>query len=163
MAYKDEYEIARLYTDSDFLSRVADQFDGPYRLRFHLAPPLVAERDLASGHLKKREYGSWMLTAFRILVRLKGLRGTPFDIFGHSAERRTERQAIADYETLLDEITANLTSANHQTAVELAQLPLEIRGFGHVKEANRQHAAAKTEALLTGFRTAPDPQSIAAE
>jgi len=163
MAYKDEYEIARLYTDSDFLSRVADQFDGPYRLRFHLAPPLVAERDLASGHLKKREYGSWMLTAFRILVRLKGLRGTPFDIFGHSAERRTERQAIADYETLLDEITANLTSANHQAAVELAQLPLEIRGFGHVKEANRQHAAAKTEALLTGFRTAPDPQSIAAE
>jgi indolepyruvate ferredoxin oxidoreductase len=163
MAYKDEYEIARLYTDSDFLSRVADQFDGPYTLRFHLAPPVVAERDLASGHLKKHEYGPWMLSAFRVLARLKGLRGTPFDIFGRSAERRAERRAIADYETLLDEITANLTSANHEAAVELARLPLEIRGFGHVKEANRQHASAKTEPLLTRFRAAPGAQAIAAE
>src|SRR4029077_20491592 len=101
MAYKDEYEVARLYTNGDFLKRVAGQFEGDYELKFHLAPPLVAERDLATGHLKKREYGPWMLTAFRLLAKLKFLRGTAFDIFGRSEERRAERQAIADYQTRL--------------------------------------------------------------
>src|SRR5207248_6011042 len=88
MAYKDEYEVARLYTESDFLRRVADQFEGDYRLQFHLAPPLLAERDPATGHLQKRVYGPWMLGAFRVLAKLRGLRDTPFDIFGRTAERR---------------------------------------------------------------------------
>jgi len=163
MAYKDEYEVARLYTDGDFAKRVAEQFEGPYRLKFHLAPPLVADRDPATGHLRKREYGPWMLTAFRGLARLKGLRGTPFDIFGRTEERRAERRAIAEYESQLGEILADLTEANHSAAVELAALPLEIRGFGHVKEANRQRAAAKGESLLARFRAATGPHAIAAE
>ena len=163
MAYKDEYEVARLYTDGDFLKRVAGQFEGDYRLKFHLAPPLVAERDPTSGHLKKREYGPWMLAAFRFLARLRGLRGTPLDIFGRTAERRAERQAIADYEARLEEIAARLDAGNHAAAVELAAVPLEIRGFGHVKEANRLRAEAKDAALLGRFRAPDGAPALAAE
>jgi indolepyruvate ferredoxin oxidoreductase len=104
-----------------------------------------------------------MLTAFRLLAKLKGLRGTPFDIFGRSEERRAERQAIADYEAQLGELVAHLTAGNHAPAVELAALPLEIRGFGHVKEANRQRAAVKAEALIARFRAVSSPPAIAAE
>ncbi|HEU0218909.1 MAG TPA: DUF6537 domain-containing protein, partial [Stellaceae bacterium] len=163
MAYKDEYEVARLYTDGDFLKRLGQQFEGDYKLKFHLAPPLTADRDPKTGHLRKREYGPRMLTAFRLLAKLKGLRGTVFDIFGRTEERRAERQALADYTALLDEIAANLTAANRAIAVELAAVPLEIRGFGHVKEANRQQAAAKTASLLARFRGAETPPAIAAE
>jgi indolepyruvate ferredoxin oxidoreductase len=161
MAYKDEYEVARLYTESDFLHRVAGQFEGDYKLRFHLAPPLTAERD-AAGHLQKRAYGQWMLGAFRVLAKLRRLRGTAFDIFGRTAERRMERQLVAEYETVLDEIAKGLTSQNHGVAVELAALPMEIRGFGHVKESNRERAKAKEADLLARFR-APPPRAMAAE
>ena len=163
MAYKDEYEVARLYTGGDFLKQIADKFEGPYKLHFHLAPPLVAERDPATGHLQKRAFGPWMLTAFRGLAQLKGLRGTAFDIFGRTEERRAERRAIVDYEARLGEIIAGLDAANHAAAVELAALPLEIRGFGHVKEANRQRAEAKLPALTERFRNPPGPEAIAAE
>jgi indolepyruvate ferredoxin oxidoreductase len=163
MAYKDEYEVARLYTDTDFLARVANQFEGPYQLRFHLAPPLVAPRDPATGHLQKRQYGSWMLGAFRLLARLRGLRGTAFDPFGRTAERKAERRLVAEYEALLDEIADALSPENHRAAVELAALPLEIRGFGHIKEANLQRAKAKEADLLARFRSAPAPQVLAAE
>jgi indolepyruvate ferredoxin oxidoreductase len=163
MAYKDEYEVARLYTDGDFMRRVAEQFEGDYTLKFHLAPPLVADRDLATGHLQKREYGKWMLSAFRVVARLKGLRGTMFDIFGRTEERRAERQAIVDYEAQLGEIIAGLNAANHPIAVELSALPLEIRGFGHVQETNRQRVTAKAESLLARFRAPPGPHALAAE
>jgi indolepyruvate ferredoxin oxidoreductase len=163
MSYKDEYEVARLYTDGDFLQRVGEQFEGDYRLKFHLAPPLTANRNPTTGHLEKREYGPWMLTAFRVLARLKGLRGTVFDIFGRTEERRAERRAVVEYETQLGDIAATLTAANHAAAIELAALPLEIRGFGHVKEANRRRAAAKAEQLGERFRTAAGPHAIAAE
>jgi indolepyruvate ferredoxin oxidoreductase len=163
MAYKDEYEVARLYTDTDFLKRVAGQFEGSYQLRFHLAPPLLAERDPATGHLKKRVYGSWMLGAFRLLAKLRFLRGTPFDIFGHSAERKGERRLVAEYEALIDEIAGALSPANHATAIELAALPLEIRGFGHIKDANLQRAKTKEADLLARFRSPPAPQALAAE
>ena len=113
MAYKDEYEVARLYTETDFLKRVADQFEGPYELHFHLAPPLLADRDPETGHLRKRSYGPWMLSVFRILAKLRRLRGTPFDIFGRSEERRTERRLIGEYEAVLDEILSRLSPANH--------------------------------------------------
>ena len=162
MAYKDEYEVARLYTDTDFLARVAGQFEGPYALRFHLAPPLVAPRDPATGHLQKRTYGMWMVTAFRLLARLRFLRGTNFDPFGRTQERRAERRLIAEYDALLDEIAGALSPGNHATAIELAALPLEIRGFGHVKEANLQRAKAKETGLLARFRSAPAPQVLAA-
>lgn len=161
MAYKDEYEVARLYAETDFARRVAEQFEGPYELRFHLAPPLLAERDPATGHLKKKIYGPWMLGAFRALARLRRLRGTAFDPFGHTAERRTERRLIAEYETVLDEIERGLSPENRETAVELARLPLDIRGFGHVKEANLKRAKAREAELLARFR-APSPPALAA-
>jgi len=154
--------VARLYTDTDFLGRVADQFEGDYRLRFHLAPPLTAERDPATGHLQKRAYGPWMLGAFRVLAKLRRLRGTPFDIFGRTAERRMERRLIAEYEAVLDEVAAALSPQNHAIAVELAALPLEIRGFGHIKESNRQRAKVKEADLIAQFR-APPPHAMAAE
>jgi indolepyruvate ferredoxin oxidoreductase len=163
MAYKDEYEVARLYTDGDFMKRVAEQFDGPYELAFYLAPPILGDRDPQTGHLRKRAFGHWMLPVFRLLARLRRLRGTPFDIFGHSVERRAERRLILDYEAVVEEILAGLSPANHATAVELAALPMEIRGFGHVKEANRTRTKEKEAALLARFRSPPAPHAIAAE
>jgi indolepyruvate ferredoxin oxidoreductase len=154
MAYKDEYEVARLYTETDFLKRVADQFEGSYKLNFHLAPPLLADRDPTTGHLRKRSFGPWMLSVFRVLARLRWLRGTPFDIFGRSQERRLERRLIGEYETLVEEIVACLSPANHEIAVELAGLPLEIRGFGHVKEASLARIDERREGLLVRFRSA---------
>jgi indolepyruvate ferredoxin oxidoreductase len=162
MAYKDEYEVARLYAETDFLKRVADRFDGPYELHFHLAPPILGDRDPESGHLRKRSFGPWMLTLFRVLAKLRHLRGTPFDIFGRSRERQTERQLIGEYEATIAEILAHLSPANHAAAVDLAALPLEIRGFGHVKEANLARVKARETVLLKGFRL-PPPQAMAAE
>ena len=162
MAYKDEYEVARLYTETNFLGRVADQFEGNYALRFHLAPPLLADRDPATGHLKKRVYGASMLGAFRMLARLRGLRGTRFDIFGYSAERRAERRLIVEYEAVLAEVERALSPANYAAAVELAALPLEVRGFGHVKEASRRQAKVKEAELLARFRAPPPAPSLAA-
>ena len=163
MAYKDEYEVARLYTESDFLKRVADRFEGAYELRFHLAPPILGDRDPQTGHLRKREFGPWMLTVFRMLAKLRRLRGTPFDIFARSEERRTERRLIGEYEAVIDEILGRLTPANHAIAVELASLPFEIRGFGHVKEANLARAKAKEAALLARFRLPSPASALAAE
>jgi len=153
MAYKDEYEVARLYSETDFLSRVADRFEGPYRLQFHLAPPLLADRDPESGHLRKRTYGPWILHAFRVLAKLRRLRGTRFDIFGRSEDRRTERWLIGEYRVVLEEILAHLSRDNHAAAVELAALPLEIRGFGHVKQAALVRVKAKQTMLLSRFQS----------
>jgi indolepyruvate ferredoxin oxidoreductase len=164
MAYKDEYEVARLYAESDFLKRVAGQFEGPYELRFHLAPPILGQRDPQTGILRKREFGRRMLILFRLLAKLRRLRGTPFDIFGRSEERKTERRLIAEYDQVIDEIAGRLTAANHALAVELAALPQEIRGFGHIKEANRARAKAKEAALLARLRVpAATPALAAAE
>ncbi len=162
MAYKDEYEVARLYTESDFLKRIADRFEGPYELHFHLAPPVLGDRDRDTGHLQKRSFGPWMLTVFRVLAKLRRLRGTQLDVFGRSEERRTERRLIAEYEALLEEIVAHLSPTNYPLALDLTALPLEIRGFGHIKEANLARAKAKEVALLARFRSAP-PQAMAAE
>jgi len=123
----------------------------------------LAARDPATGHLQKRVYGSWMLGAFRLLARLRFLRGTMFDPFARTAERRAERRLGAEYETLLGQIIDALTPENHATAVELAALPLDIRGFGHVKEANLRRAKAKEAELLARLRSAPAPQVLAAE
>jgi indolepyruvate ferredoxin oxidoreductase len=163
MAYKDEYEVARLYTDSDFLARIAERFEGPYRLSVHLAPPLTAPRDPATGHLTKRAYGPWMLGAFRLLAKLRRLRGTPFDPFGRTAERRAERRLIGEYESVLDEITAGLSPENHAVAIELAALPMEIRGFGHIKETAIGRAQARQAELMARFRSPPSPALAAAE
>ncbi len=136
LAYKDEYEVARFYTNGEFQRALAKQFDGKLRLRFHLAPPLLAKRDADSGQLIKREFGGWMLPVFGALAKFKFLRGTAADPFGYSAERKMERQLIADYEQQIEHLLANLTAEKLPLAVELAGLPHFIRGYGHVKEAN---------------------------
>ncbi len=153
LAYKDEYEIGRLYTDGRFLRRLEEQFEGSLRLKFHLAPPLIAARDRQTGELRKSFYGPWVLIVFRILAALKGLRGTPFDLFGYSAERRLERRLIREYEDLLDEIARDLSTDNHDAAVALAALPLSIRGFNTVKMKSAEEAEARREALLKKFRS----------
>jgi len=152
LAYKDEYEVARLYTDGEFIAGLRRQFGDGFKLAFHLAPPLVSPRDLDTGKLKKREFGSWVITAFKVLARLKGLRGTLFDIFGITAERRMERRLIGEYEAVVKELVDGLNADNHALAVEIAKLPMRIRGFGHVKERNRQAAKDCEEQLLTDFR-----------
>jgi indolepyruvate ferredoxin oxidoreductase len=162
LAYKDEYEVARLYTDGTFLKAIEAQFEGDYRLEFNLAPPLIAERDAATGHLKKRTFGPWMLRAFRTLARLRHLRGTSFDVFGYSAERKIERQLIAEYEGVIEELIAALDHVNHDIAVEIAQIPEHIRGYGHVKQAHLEKAKQREAELLASFR-APAPQRDAAE
>ncbi len=151
MAYKDEYEVARLYTRGDFLKRVEQQFEGDYQVRFHLAPPLLAKRD-EHGRLQKKEYGPWMFRAFGLLARLKFLRGGRFDVFGHTAERRGERQLIADYEQTLQELLGSLDARRLALAVEIASIPEHIRGYGHVKEAHLHEAKAREAALLATWR-----------
>jgi indolepyruvate ferredoxin oxidoreductase len=153
MAYKDEYEVARLYTDGAFLKQVESEFDGNnLRFEFHLAPPLLARIDKSTGQARKMSFGPWMLPAFRLLAKLKFLRGTPLDPFGRSLERRTERRLIADYEAMLDEVLAKLTPENHPLAVGLAVIPEKIRGYGHVKQQHLTAAKADEAALLEQFR-----------
>jgi indolepyruvate ferredoxin oxidoreductase len=162
LAYKDEYEVARLFTDPAFRRQLDAQFEGYEKLSFHMAPPLLAQRDPETGHLKKKTYGPWVMRAFAVLARLKGLRGTRLDPFGYSKDRRLERRLIQHYEAIMDEILADLRPDNHASAVALAALPQRIRGFGHVKEASLAHARATQEELLQAFRT-PSPVKTAAE
>ncbi|HEX5077823.1 MAG TPA: indolepyruvate ferredoxin oxidoreductase family protein, partial [Geminicoccaceae bacterium] len=152
LAYKDEYEVARLYTDGAFMAEIGRRFEGRAKLELHLAPPLLAERDPASGHLKKRAYGPWIFTAMKYLARMKTLRGGWLDPFGHSAERRLERRLIADYERLVDELLARLSPENYGLAVELAQIPEQIRGYGHVKQRHLEAAKRREAELLAAFR-----------
>jgi indolepyruvate ferredoxin oxidoreductase len=153
MAYKDEYEVARLYTDGEFLKKLGAQFEGDYTLSFHLAPPLFADRDTETGQLKKREYGAWMLSAFRVLAALKKLRGTAFDVFGYTEERKMERRLIAEYEATIDSLLATLDQDNHALAVQIAAVPETMRGFGHIKEKNVTAAKAREASLLAAYRT----------
>lgn len=151
MAYKDEYEVARLYTRGDFQRRLQQQFDGDYTLRFHLAPPLLARKD-AHGHAIKREYGPWIFTAFKLLARLKFLRGGKLDVFGYSAERRGERQLIADYVATVDTLLQRLDADNVGLAAQIASIPEHIRGYGHIKHAHLEEAKAREAALLVQWR-----------
>jgi indolepyruvate ferredoxin oxidoreductase len=155
MAYKDEYEVARLYADPAFMAKLAGQLDGDLTLRFHLAPPLLAKRDPATGHLRKRTYGPWMLGALRTLAKMRRLRGTPFDVFGRTEERRAERQDIVDFEQVIALLADGLDAENYPLALEIAQLPLSLRGFGHVKARNRATYAARLAPLLARFRNEP--------
>ena len=164
MAYKDEYEVARLYAEPSFLAQVKNEVAGEnLTLKFHLAPPLLAKKDPVTGVAKKMTFGPWMLPAFRVLAKFKFLRGTALDIFGYSEERRTERKLIADYEALLGEIIGKLNPENHHIAVGLAAIPEKIRGFGHVKARHLVAAKADEAALLEQFRSGQAPVLKAAE
>jgi indolepyruvate ferredoxin oxidoreductase len=152
MAYKDEYEVARLYANGAFTEKIAGMFEGDYQLKFHLAPPLLAKHD-ANGHLIKQEYGPWMMKAFGLLAKLKGLRGTAFDIFGRTEERKTERALIGQYRNTIGALLPQLTAANLAQAVAIASIPEDIRGFGHVKERMLKAAKEKEARLLAAFGT----------
>ena len=162
LAYKDEYEVARLYAEAAFAAGIDRQFEGDYKLKFHLAPPLFAQRDPRTGHLIKQEFGPWLLPLFKMLAKFKFLRGSAFDIFGHSQERKTERNLIGQYETLIDELLGGLTPANHELAVKLASVADDIRGYGHVKDAHLAKAKRKEADLLVQWRN-PEPLQRAAE
>ncbi|MEO8742449.1 MAG: indolepyruvate ferredoxin oxidoreductase family protein, partial [Lysobacteraceae bacterium] len=160
MAYKDEYEVARLYTSGDFQRRVAQQFEGDYKIRFHLAPPLFSKKD-ADGHLIKKEYGPWMLTAFRMLAKLRFLRGGAFDIFGRTEERRTERKLIEDYFANINELLAGLSPDNLSLAVAIASMPERIRGYGHVKETHLAEVLPQWALLMQRWRHPVDARKAA--
>jgi indolepyruvate ferredoxin oxidoreductase len=148
LAYKDEYEVARLYTSDEFHRQLEATFEGDYTLHFNLAPPLFSRIDPTTGRPQKREYGPWMLGAFRLLAKLKGLRGTPFDPFGYGEDRRLERQLIAEYEARVAEILERIDANTHALAVELASLPEQIRGFGVVKAEHLKKVRAREQELL---------------
>jgi indolepyruvate ferredoxin oxidoreductase len=165
LAYKDEYEVARLYRSPAFRAALDAQFEGVKRLEVHLAPPLLAARDPRTGRLRKRAYGPWVLTAFRLLAPLKFLRGTRLDPFGRTEERRAERALIGEYEATIAEVLERLAPQTLATAVALAELPDRIRGFGHVKEKAMREAAADRARLLERLRqpAASKPVPLAAE
>jgi indolepyruvate ferredoxin oxidoreductase len=154
MAYKDEYEIARLFTDGSFDKQIAAAFDGELRFEFHLAPPLLARKDPATGRPKKISFGQWIKPIFAMLAKFKFLRGTPFDPFSYSEERKMERKLVADYLALLDELTVALNGKNRALAVAIASIPEKIRGFGPVKARSLTAAKAEEAILLTQFRNA---------
>jgi indolepyruvate ferredoxin oxidoreductase len=162
MAYKDEYEVGRLYSDGEFLKKLGTQFEGDYKLTFHLAPPLFADRDPETGQLKKKEYGAWVMPMFRILASLKKLRGTKLDIFGYSEERRMERRLIGEYEATIDDVLATLTQDNHAVAVQIAGVPETMRGFGHVKDKNVKAAKEREASLIAAYKS-PASKAVAAE
>jgi len=152
--------VARLYTDAGFLNKLQAQFEGDYELRFNLAPPMFSKRDPNTGHLLKREFGPWMMKAFAVLARFRFLRGTALDIFAYSAERKRELADIAEYQVLLDSIVAGLAKDNYEVAVELASLPGKLRGFGHVKDRNREKLVLKKNELLKKFQGKDDTSTI---
>ena len=152
MAYKDEYEVARLYTSGEFREKLAAQFEGDYKLAFHLAPPLLSKRDKVTGELKKSQYGAWVYPVFGVLAKLRFLRGGAFDIFGRTEERRTERALIGEYEATVRELLQRLDRDAHAVCVQIASIPEEIRGYGHVKERHLQAARAKQAELVAALR-----------
>jgi indolepyruvate ferredoxin oxidoreductase len=151
MAYKDEYEVARLHTDPAFTAKVASMFEGDYKLVHHLAPPLLARRN-DQGELLKQPFGPWMRSAFGWLAKLKGLRGGAFDVFGRSAERQAERALIGEYRETVEELLRGLTAGNLALAVEIARLPEDIRGYGHVKQRHLDAVRPKWAALMQRWR-----------
>jgi indolepyruvate ferredoxin oxidoreductase len=150
MAYKDEYEVARLYTDPAFMEKVNSMFEGDVKLKFHLAPPLLARKD-KQGHLVKQEFGPWMMKAFGVLAKLKGLRGTALDVFGYTDERKMERALIGEYRDTVAALLPKLTNENLAQAVAIASIPEEIRGYGHVKERHLEAAKRKEAELIAAF------------
>jgi indolepyruvate ferredoxin oxidoreductase len=152
MAYKDEYEVARLHSDGTFLAKIAADFEGDYKVNYHLAPPVTAKKN-AKGELQKTQYGPWMLTGFKLLAKMKGLRGTALDVFGKTEERKTERALIGEYRATIEELLRTLNADNLTLAAEIARLPEEIRGYGHVKDRHLTAVRPKWAALMNQWRS----------
>ena len=163
LAYKDEYEVARLHANGDLKKKIEGMFEGDYKLVFHLAPPLLARTDPATGEPRKRAFGPWMGPVFKLLQRLKFLRGTPLDPFGYTEERRMERALIGEYERIVEDLIKGLTPQNHALAVQIAAIPEEMRGFGYIKKRNVEAARKKRDEMLACFNVRADaPARVAA-
>jgi indolepyruvate ferredoxin oxidoreductase len=163
MAYKDEYEVARLYTRPEFAAELNRQFEGPFKLRYHLAPPLLARPRRGQTVPQKVTIGPWMMHLFHLLVRLKFLRGTRFDPFSYMAERRIERRLIEDYMRTMRAVASDLTRENLRLAVSLAEIPKAIRGFGHIKRASIENARHLESQLLEEYRQLKAADALPAE
>ena len=162
LAYKDEYEVARLHSDGEMRKKIEGMFEGDYRVVFHLAPPLLARKDPQTGEPRKMRFGPWTMGLFKILSKLRFLRGTAFDLFGYSEERRTERELIREYEQTVERLLAALTPQNHALAVQIASIPEEIRGFGPIKARHLAPARKKREELLAQYAAGPGAERAAA-
>jgi indolepyruvate ferredoxin oxidoreductase len=160
MAYKDEYEVARLHTETGFREKIAGQFEGDYKIHYHLAPPLLARRN-DKGELVKRKFGPATWQLLRVLAKLRGLRGTALDVFGRTEERRTERALIEEYRQTVQELVAGLQPGSHALAVEIAALPEKIRGYGHVKARNLAAVRPEWQRLLQQWRDQPGERRVA--
>jgi indolepyruvate ferredoxin oxidoreductase len=164
LAYKDEYEVARLFADGTFEKQLHDAFEGDYKIKFNLAPPILNSGTDSQGRPKKREFGPGMMKSFRLLAKLKGLRGTPLDIFGYAAERKMERALITAYEKDVASVLSTLSPANAEIAVELLSLPDRIRGYGPVKEKAVKDAEMRHAQLVADLASPPPaPRQMAAE
>jgi len=164
LAYKDEYEVARLFTDGKFEQQLREHFDGDYKISFNLAPPILASGTDALGRPQKRAFGAWMLPVFKVLASLRRLRGTPLDIFARSPDRKLERELIPAYEKDVAIVLDALSPATRETAIELLSLPDRIRGFGPVKEKAAKEAKARHAQLIADLASPPRaPRQIAAE
>ena len=163
MAYKDEYEVARLYTEGRFARALKETFEGDLKLTLHLAPPVLSRPDPRTGAPRKREFGAWILPLLRLLAPLKVVRGTAFDVFGRTEERRMERRLRDDYEKLIGRFATELSSGNYEVAVALAELPERIRGYGHVKARHLAEIAPLRDGLMARFDDAPRGLPQAAE
>jgi indolepyruvate ferredoxin oxidoreductase len=159
MAYKDEYEVARLHTDTGFDDKIKAMFEGDFKVNYHLAPPMIAKRN-DKGELQKQKFGPWMHGAFTLLAKLKGLRGTALDVFGYTEERKTERALITEYKASIEAVLHALTPGNYAAAVDLARIPEQIKGFGHIKERNLAAARVRWRDLEDAFRR-PEVQRAA--
>jgi indolepyruvate ferredoxin oxidoreductase len=153
MAIKDEYEVARLHTDPAFEKKIDGMFEGDFKIVHHLAPPAIAKRN-AKGELVKQPFGPWVRKVFPLLARMKALRGTALDLFGKTEERRMERQLLADYEACIAELLKGLSADRLPLAAEIARIPEEIRGYGHVKERHVKASRAKWDGLMVKWRDA---------
>jgi len=162
LAYKDEYEVARLHAEAGFRAKIEGMFEGDYRVVYHLAPPLLARKDPTSGEPRKIRFGSWVFPVFKILSTLRVLRGTAFDPFGYTEERRTERALIREYEETIERLLAGLTAQNHALAVQIASIPEEIRGFGHIKARSIAPARKKRDELLARYESGRGAERAAA-
>jgi indolepyruvate ferredoxin oxidoreductase len=164
LAYKDEYEVARLYTDGRFEKQIRDQFDGDFKLSFNLAPPIMGGGKDALGRPRKRAFGPWMMPVFRLLAKMRTLRGTAFDIFAGSPDRKLERDLIAGYEKDVAHVLSVLSPLTLDTAIEILSLPDRIRGYGPVKEKSVADAKARYAQLAADLASPPTaPRQIAAE
>ena len=152
MAYKDEYEVARLHTNTAFLQKIGDMFEGDYTVNYHLAPPIISKTN-EKGELQKQKFGPLMLTGFKLLKHFKVLRGTPLDIFGNTEEREMERALIGEYVASIEEVLAKLNADNHALALEIANLPDAVKGFGHVKARNVVAVRSKWDGLMEKWRS----------